>query len=117
MRSGVPLVTAKTHRAAARAGTVMPLKLRFTAPAAKAFGVVTVQVPVTAPPAALILVSISVNEAFVCGLAPVFVKVSVTVEEPLTLIEVGENDLEMVGASVDKAAQASPKTADLRKGN
>ncbi len=47
------------------AGIVMPEKLRFVAPAVKVVGVVPAQVPDTAPPAAVILIKVSVIEALV----------------------------------------------------
>ena len=92
------LVTLKITVQFPFAGIVIALKFKAVAPAAKLFGVVPTQVPVTAPPAALILVSVSVNEAFVnAGAAFGLVKVSVTVDVPPTGIEVGENALAMVG--------------------
>ena len=71
-------------------GIVMPEKFRAVALAAKLFGVVPEQDPPTGPPEAFILTKVSVKEAFVN--APVLlllVKISVTVDVPLSGINVG----------------------------
>jgi len=78
----VLLVTEKMTVQLLLAGIVIPLKLRAVAPATKVAGVVPTQVPVTAPPTALILLSVSVNEALVKVVALVLPSVSVTVEVP-----------------------------------
>lgn len=78
----VLLVTSKVTVQVLFAGIVMPLKLKAVAPAAKVAGVASAQVPPTTPPAAVIPVSVSVNEAFVSAVAFVLPKVSVTVELP-----------------------------------
>jgi hypothetical protein len=49
----VLLVTLKTTVQLLLAGIVIPVKLRAVAPAVRVFGVVPTQVPVTAPPTAL----------------------------------------------------------------
>ena len=54
-------MTLKTTVQLLLSGMVIPEKLRAVAPAVNVAGVVPVQVPVTDPPAALILVSVSVN--------------------------------------------------------
>lgn len=95
------LVTEKiTVQFALLFGIVMPVKFKAVAPAKSVFGVVPTQVPVTAPPAALILASVSENEAFVN--APVvlgFVSVKVTVEVPPATIDVGLKAFVMVGGA------------------
>jgi hypothetical protein len=79
---GELLVTSKMTVHEPLAGIVMPLKLKAVAPATKLFGVVPTQLPVTAPPTALILLSVSVNEPLVKVVAFVLPSVSVTVEVP-----------------------------------
>ena len=64
------------------AGMVIPLKLSAVAPAIKLDGVVPTQVPVTAPPAALMLTSVSVNVPPVSTVALPLDKVKVTVDVP-----------------------------------
>jgi hypothetical protein len=65
------------------AGRPIPLKLRAVAPAVNVVGVVPVQVPPTAPPAALILTSVSENEPLVRAVeALLFANVRVTVDVP-----------------------------------
>ena len=78
----VLLVTLNTTVQLSLDGMPMPLKLKAVAPADKVAGVVPTQVPVTAPPTALMFVSVSVNDAFVSGDALLFVNVSVTVVLP-----------------------------------
>src|SRR5258708_22872265 len=80
-------------------GMVMPLKERFVAPATKVFGVVPAQVPVTAPPTALLLDSVSVKEPLVRLEALVLESVSVTVEVPPDAIAAGAKALAIVGAT------------------
>lgn len=94
---GVELVTLKITVQLPLAGIVMPLKLSAVAPADSVFGVVPEQVPVTAPPTALIFVSVSVNEALLSAEAFGLVSVNVTFEVPPTVIEVGLNALLIVG--------------------
>src|SRR5215210_3118750 len=77
---GVLLVTAKVTVQLLPAGMVMPVKLRAVAPAPSVFGVVPVQVPPTAPPTALILVSVSVNAPPVSAEPLGLLNVKVTVE-------------------------------------
>ena len=79
---GVLLVTEKITVQEPLAGIVIPLKLKLVAPADKVFGVVPEQVPVTAPPTALMFVSVSVKLALVKVVALVLANVSVTVEFP-----------------------------------
>ena len=76
----VLLVTENITVQLPEAGIVMPVKLNAVAPADSVFGVVPAQVPVTAPPAAVILESVSVNDAFVKATAFVLVNVRVTAE-------------------------------------
>ena len=76
------LVTEKVTVQEPFAGIVIPLKLKLVAPAANVFGEMPAQVPETAPPAALIFVNASVNEAFVRAIAFVLPRVKVTVDEP-----------------------------------
>ena len=78
----VLLVTSKMTVHEPVAGIVMPVKPKAVAPAANVFGVVPTQLPVTAPPTALILLSVSVNEALVKVVALALPSVSVTVELP-----------------------------------
>ena len=81
------------------AGMAIPLKLSAVAPAARVLGVVPVQVPVTEPPTALMLTSVSENTPPVSGEALVFDSVKVTAELPPEVIEVGLKALEIVGAA------------------
>ena len=78
----VVLVTANVTVQLPLAGIVIPLKLNAVAFAASVFGVVPAQVPPTAPPTALILRSVSVNDALVNGDALLLLNVRVTVELP-----------------------------------
>ena len=81
------------------AGIVMLLKFKAVAPAVSGFGVVPTQVPVTLPPAALMLVSVSVNAPPVSAVdALLLVSVRVTVDTPPDGMLVGLKALEMVGA-------------------
>jgi len=79
---GVLLLTSKMTVQLPLPGIVIPLKLSAVALAASVFGVVPTQVPVTLPPTALILASVSVNEALVRSAVFVLVNVKVTVELP-----------------------------------
>ena len=79
---GVLLVTLKIAVQLPLRGMVIPLKLRAVAPAVKEDGVVPEQVPLTAPPAALMLVSVSVNAPPVRAEALLLDKVRVTTEVP-----------------------------------
>jgi len=76
------LVTPKITVQLPLAGRVMPPKLRAVAPDANEAGVVPKQVPVTLPPAALMLVRVSVKEAPVSAEALLFDRVRVTEEVP-----------------------------------
>jgi len=79
----VLLLTAKVTVQLPLAGIVIPLKLKLVAPALSVFGVVPTQVPPTAPPTALIFVSMSVNEALVSVVTVLLLlKVRVTVVVP-----------------------------------
>ena len=78
----VLLVTEKITVQEPLAGIVMPEKLNAVAPADNVAGVVPEQVPVTAPPTALIFTSVSVNEPSVSAVGFVLFNVSVTVEVP-----------------------------------
>src|SRR5271170_796002 len=93
----VVLVTLNVTVQLPLAGMVIPVKLRAVTPAVNELGVVPTQVPPTAPPTALMFVSVSVNAPPVSAVALVFFKVSVTVEVPPDAIEVGLNALAMVG--------------------
>ena len=79
---GELLLTSKMTVQLPLPGIVIPLKLSAVALAASVFGVVPTQVPVTLPPTALILASVSVNEALVRSAVFVLVNVKVTVELP-----------------------------------
>src|SRR5437016_6154083 len=79
---GVLLLTSKITVQLPLPGIVIPLKLSAVAFAASVFGVVPAQVPPTAPPTALILRSVSVNDALVNGDALLLLNVRVTVELP-----------------------------------
>ena len=80
---GVLLVTTKVTVQLLLAGTVMPLKASAVAPAPSTFELAPVQVPPAAPPTALMLARVSLNEAPVnMVLALLLVNVSVTVEVP-----------------------------------
>ena len=76
----VLLVTEKVTVQLPLAGIVIPLKLKAVAPTLRLLGVVPTQVPPTAPPTALIFVSVSVKEAPVRLLALLLLKVKVMVE-------------------------------------
>ena len=80
---GELLVTSKITVHELLAGIVIPLKLKAVAPATRLAGVVPTQVPVTAPPTALILLSVSVNAPPVSAVEVLLLlKVTVTVEVP-----------------------------------
>ena len=95
----VLLVTEKLSVHEPLAGTVMPLKLNNVAPAESVAGVMPAQEPVTAPPTALIPISVSVNEAFVTLPAVVLLSDRKTVEAPPLRITPGANDLVTVGGT------------------
>ncbi len=78
----VLLVTANVTVQEPLPGIVIPLKLKDVAPALSTFEDAPVQVPPAAPPTALMLVSVSVNEALLSGMEFELVSVSVTVEPP-----------------------------------
>src|SRR5438128_2408415 len=94
----VLLVTSKMTVQLLLVGIVIPLKPRAVAPATRLFGVVPTHVPVTLPPAALIFVNVSVNDAPV-SVVEVFelLKVNVTVLVPPDWIDVGLKALAIVG--------------------
>ena len=94
----VELVTLNVTVQLPLAGMAIPVKLSDFAPAVRELGVVPVQVPPTAPPTALIFVSVSVNAPPVRAVASALVIVSVTVEVPPETIDVGLNALAIVGA-------------------
>ncbi len=96
---GVLLVTPKITVHEVLAPMVIPLKPRAVAPAVNVPGVVPMQLPETAPPTALILLSVSENAAPVRTEALLFDKVTATLEVPPDRIEVGLKDLEIVGAA------------------
>jgi hypothetical protein len=80
---GVLLLTANVTVQLSAAGMVMPLKLSEVAPAASVFGEVPAQLPPTDPPAALMLASVSVNDAPVsAAVVLLLLNVSVTVALP-----------------------------------
>ena len=85
------LVTPKITVQLVFARIVTLLKLNPVSPPANELGVVPVQVPVTLPATALILVSVSVNAASVKSNEFGFVSVSVTVEVPPEGIAAGPN--------------------------
>jgi hypothetical protein len=95
----VLLVTLKITVQFPLAGIVIPVKLSAVAPAARVFGVVPTQVPPTAPPTALMLTRVSVNEPPVSAEALLFVSVSVTAEFPPDTIAAGLNALPIVGVA------------------
>jgi hypothetical protein len=95
----VLLVTAKVTVQELLAGIVMPVKPRAVAPAASVFGVVPTQVPPTAPPTALMFVSVSVKAAAVSAEAFELLKVKVTVDVPPGVIVPGANDFAIVGGA------------------
>ena len=78
------LVTEKMTVQPLLAGIVMPVKPRAVAPAANVFGVVPTQLPPTAPPTALMFVSVSVKAPPDSAEAFELLKVNVTVEVPPT---------------------------------
>jgi hypothetical protein len=79
---GELLVTLKITVQLPLAGIVIPLKLRAVAPAVRDDGAVPLQVPVTAPPTALIFTSVSVNAPPVRLDALLFDNVNVTTDVP-----------------------------------
>jgi len=95
----VLLVTAKVTVQEPLAGIVMPVKPRAVAPAASVFGAVPTQVPPTAPPTALMFVSVSVKAAAVSAEAFELLKVKVAVEVPPGVIVPGANALAIVGGA------------------
>ena len=74
------LVTEKMTVQLPLAGMVMPLKASAVAAADNVVGVVPAQVPLTGPPSALILASVSLKAAPVSTLALLLLNVSVTIE-------------------------------------
>jgi len=78
----VLLVTLKITVQLLLADIVIPLKLRAVCPAVKVLGLVPAQVPLTAPPTALMLTSVSVNVPPVSTVALPLDKVKVTVDVP-----------------------------------
>lgn len=78
----VLLVTVKITVQLLFAGMVMPLKLSPVAPAVSKDGVVPTQVPLTAPPAAVMFESVSVNAPPVRAMLFPLESVKVTVEVP-----------------------------------
>ena len=78
----VALVMLKVTVQLPLAGIVIPVKLSAVVPATKVLGVVPVQVPPTAPPAALMFTSVSVNAAPVKGAELALVSVRVTTDVP-----------------------------------
>jgi len=94
---GVLLVTPKVTVQEPLAGMLIPVKLNAVAPATSVFGVVPMQVPPTAPPTALIFVSVSVKAAPVSADAFELLRVSVTVEVPPGAIVFGANAFATVG--------------------
>jgi hypothetical protein len=95
----VLLVTLKITVQLLLAGIVIPVKLSAVAPAARVFGVVPTQVPVTAPPAALMLARVSENAPPVSAEVLMFDSVNVTAELPPDAIVAGLNALAMVGVA------------------
>jgi len=93
----VLLVTLKITVQLLLAGIVIPVKLRAVALAARVFGVVPTQVPVTAPPVALMFARVSVNAPPVRAELLLFVNVNVTAEFPPEGIDAGLNALVIVG--------------------
>jgi hypothetical protein len=104
---GVLLVTPNITVQEPVAGIEIPVKLRAVAPALNVFGVVATQVPVTAPPTALIFTSVSVNAAPVSWLAFELLSVIATLVLPPIGIDAAPNTLAIVGdASTVKLAVA-----------
>jgi hypothetical protein len=95
----VLLVTLKVTVQLPFAGIVIPVKLSAVAPATRVFGVVPPQVPVTAPPAALMFASVSVNAPPVRADALLFANVNVTAELPPDAIVTGLNAFAIVGGA------------------
>ena len=93
------LVTLKVTVQLLLAGIVIPVKLSAVAVAARVFGVVPTQVPVTGPPTALMFTSVSLK--FAPTRLPGFVldSVTVTTEVPPDVIAGGLNALEIVGTA------------------
>ena len=78
----VLLVTLKITVQFPLAGIVIPVKLRAVCPEVNDVGVVPTQVPVTEPPAALMLASVSLKAPPVRAVALLLVSVRVTAEAP-----------------------------------
>jgi len=95
----VLLVTGKVTVQLPLAGIVIPVKLNAVAPATREFGVVPTQVPPTAPPAALMLESGSLNDAPVNAEPFELLNVKVTVELPPDAMVVGAKAFVIVGAA------------------
>jgi hypothetical protein len=95
----VLLVTSKMTVQLPAAGIVIPLKINPVAPRTRVPGAAP-HVPVTLPPAATILASVSLNEALVNAVvALLLLNVKVTVEVPPDTITFGEKAFAMVGAA------------------
>jgi hypothetical protein len=96
----VLLVTAKLTVQLPLAGMVMPLKVSAVAPALSTLVPAPAQLPPAAPPAALILASVSANAAPVSTVEELLLfKVTVTVEFPPAWIDAGANAFATVGAA------------------
>lgn len=93
------LVTGKVTVQLPLAGIVIPVKLKAVAPAPKVLGVVPTHVPPTAPPTALMFVSVSLNDPPVSAEPFELLKVNVTVELPPEEIVVGLKAFAIVGAA------------------
>jgi hypothetical protein len=82
------------------AGIVIPPKLRLVELGFNVEGVMPMQVPPTAPPTALMFVSVSLNAALVRAMALPSDSVRVTTEVPPDWMEAGLNVFEMVGRAI-----------------
>ena len=87
------LVTLKITVQLPFAGIVIPVKLSAVCPLVNALGLVPAHVPVTAPPAALIFTSVSLNAPPVSAEPLLFASVRVTVDMPPVAIAAGLNAL------------------------
>jgi hypothetical protein len=95
----VLLVTLKTTVQLPAAGILIAMKVRRVWPAVNDDGLVPVQVPVTAPPTALMLTKVSVNAPPFSGPELLLDILTVTTDVPPGEIVVGLNALETVGGA------------------
>ena len=105
------LVIEKITVQAPLAGMLMPVKLNAVAPAANVFGVVPVQVPVTAPPTALMFTSVSVKAPPVSAVAFELVKPNFSLDQAYLFTVVA-----VVGTTIAPYMQVYVQSSVVEKG-